>query len=656
MSVQWRPLSRAYVYVFSALLCISSPESAYSQSFLGLFGSDQPKIVANALSYKLTIRGIDADADATAAVNDVAVLYRLRAEPPENADELLRRVETDLPRIVDAMWGAGYYAVQVAIVVGGQTLTLGQQAPQALKFRLDRLRGRQIVPVDIVITPGPLYSYSRLAIIDQRSGRLFDPAVLPDRIVTLKAGDPARTAGLLAAAAQISDYFRDRGHPFVKVVQRRPVIDHRTQTVDVELAVDPGPVAGIGGIGIAGTREVDPRVVRSFIYAERGDPYSPKVTSDIRKSVSRIEAIGAVRVREGTALDQDGNLPLDVEVTERPLRVLGASARYSTVDGPALRGYWAHRNLFGGAERLRLEADLFYLLAKQAWPGGSNGGGFTPNNLGGRVAASFIKPALGGSRNDLLIDAAFLRERTEYYSSNVGAATVAVRHRFSDTFSIQGGVEGQVGQSIDPLGRNNFGLVGLPMSVTYDSTDRPLDPSRGIRVIASFTPYHGFRDAPSLFGVGRIQASGYYSLDEAARYILAARIAFGSIAGGTIAQIPASMRFYAGGGGSVRGYEYKSLGPRDANGFVIGGKSLLEASFEARIKLTDTIGIVPFVDIGQAFASSFPDGTEQLRIGAGLGLRYYTAIGPIRLDFAVPIARRTGERAYAVYVSLGQAF
>ena len=656
MAFRRRAKSRTYLCVVSAILGVAGHDSAYAQSFFGLFGSDQPQVVANALAYQVTVKGLDSDKDAAAAINDVSILYRLRNEAPADSDELLRRAESDLPRITDAMWGAGYYAARVTIVVAGQPLAAGRQGAPAPRPGLDRFKGRALVPVDIVVDPGPLYKFGRVQVIDERSGAPFAPSVLPPRIVTLKAGDPARTSGLLAAAAQLSDHFRGLSHPFVKVVRRQPVIDHRSHQVDVVLAVDPGPVAGIGGIGVSGTRNVDPAVVRSFIYAERGDPYSPKAVADIRKSVSRIEALGGVRVREGTALDSDGNLPLDVEVTERPPNLLGASVRYSTVDGPALRTYWAHRNLFGGAERLRLDADLFYLLANQKWLGGTNRGGFRPENLGGRLAASFIKPALWGTRNDLLIDASFLRERTEFYSSNVTSATVAIRHRFTDAFSVQAGIEGQIGQSIDPLGRNNYGVVGLPISVTYDSTDRPLDPSRGIRVIASFTPYKGFRDAPSFFGVGRVQASTYYSLDEAARYILAVRVAFASIAGGTLRDIPAPMRFYAGGGGSVRGYDYKSLGPRTPEGYVTGGKSLFEASLEARVKITDTIGIVPFVDIGQAFASSFPDGSERLRIGAGLGLRYYTSIGPIRVDFAVPVSRRTGESAYAIYVSLGQAF
>jgi len=114
--------------------------------------------------------------------------------------------------------------------------------------------------------------------------------------------------------------------------------------------------------------------------------------------------------------------------------------------------------------------------------------------------------------------------------------------------------------------------------------------------------------------------------------------------------------FFAGGGGSVRGFEFKSLSPRDAFGRPTGGRSLVEASLEARLRVTETIGVVPFVDMGQAFAGPVPSRSDGLRVGAGLGLRYYTSLGPIRLDFAVPVDRRRGEAPYALYVGIGQSF
>ena len=648
--------SRRYACLLAGVLHVSTPQTSHAFDFFVLFGERPPAVSTQAVAYQLDIQGLGSDATALTAVRDVSILHRLRAEAPQNGDELVRRAEADLPRIVDALWGSGYYAAKVSIVVGGQAITLDRPAGVGARATIDSFRGRALVPVAVIVETGPLYRFGRVQVLDQRSELPFDPAVLPPRLVSIKPGDPARTEDVLGAAATLADHFRDRSHPFVKVGRRQPVIDHPSRTVDLTLMVDPGARAGIGGIGVSGTQQVDPAVVRSFIYAERGDPYSRKAMADIRRSVARIEAIGGVRVREGTALDANGQLPIDVEVTERPLRVLGGSLRYSTIDGPALKAYWAHRNLFGGAERLRLDADLFYFTGNQNWPGGSTRRGFNTDDIGGRLSASFLKPALWGTRNDLLVDAFVQREITDLYTSNLANATVAVRHRFTDTFNVRAGVEGEVGRSIDVLGRYDYGLVGLPVAASYDTTDRPLDPSRGVRVTATVTPYLGFGAAPDTFLISRIQASAYYAIDEQARTILAGRVAFGSILGGTLADIPASRRFYAGGGGSVRGYEFKSLGPRDAFGNVTGGKSLFEASLEARIRITETLGVVPFFDMGQAYSGSLPDGSAPLRYAAGLGLRYYTAVGPIRFDVAVPLQRRTGERPYAFYVSIGQAF
>jgi translocation and assembly module TamA len=196
----------------------------------------------------------------------------------------------------------------------------------------------------------------------------------------------------------------------------------------------------------------------------------------------------------------------------------------------------------------------------------------------------------------------------------------------------------------------------VPITAVYDTTDSKLDPTRGVRVGATVAAYPTFLGSTLDLFEAKGHMSAYYSLDEDSRYVLAGRVAAGSLAGSSLDDIPANLRFYSGGGGSVRGYAYDSLGPLGPNNSVIGGRSLFEASAEVRIKVTDTIGIVPFFDAGNAFAANFPDFKDPLQMAAGLGLRYYTAIGPIRVDIAAPINRRSGDKPVAVYVSVGQAF
>jgi translocation and assembly module TamA len=639
--------------VIATLAMVAQP--ALALDFLGWFGLGEkpPAPSATTITYEVQFPGVT-DKDLLQALRDASTLYRLRQDPLPDAESLLRRSQVDLPHLTSALWGAGYYDGTVSIAVGG--MPLGPDGTDArILRRIEAYRGVAAVPISVITNPGPLFSIGRVVVNDARTNAPFAPEVLPQRVIKLRPGDPARSALVVAAEVRIIDHFRNVGHPFAKLAHLDPVVDHRSKTMSLAFSIDPGPVAGIGSVTVRGTERVDPAVVRSFIYTQPGDPYSPRALADIRKSVGRIEALGSVRVREAEALDSAGNLPLFVDVTERPLRVVGFGLRYSTIDGPGGRVYWAHRNLFGGAESLRIEGDLYY-VDRQRFFETRPEKDFDWGNLGGRLSANFLKPALWGSRNDLLINGFGAREVTDSYTSRAVGATIALRHRFSDTFSIQGGLEAERGEATDSIGRVDYTLIGLPLSVLYDSTDNPLDPTRGWKITGAVAPYPEFFGSDPGMLVTRASASTYFAFDEEARYILAGRVGFGSIVGPDLDEIPANRRFYAGGGGSVRGYEYQSLSPLGPFGEPIGGRSLLEGSIEARVKVTDVIGIVPFIDAGTAFESSYPDFDERIRFSAGLGLRYYTGIGPIRVDVAFPLDRRRGDSAAALYISLGQSF
>ncbi|SEG71452.1 autotransporter secretion outer membrane protein TamA [Bosea lathyri] len=667
----WRRATRAVVsggsYAVVAMLSVQpSPAEAFDFSSLDIFGlfgtKDQPPPAnATTLPYKLEFDlGDAADAKAlTRALQDASLLYRLRQDAPPDGETLARRMAADLNPLVDALWSQGYFNAELAIAVDGASLKVGAEPNATLVRALEAHRNRDAVPITVRVKPGPVFGFRNIEVVQRdESG---PPAITdPAKVSRLKPGDAATSAALRSAQASLVDYLRNQSRPLAKIVELRPVVDHATGIMDVTYVVDPGPIAGFGDVTIGQTVDVPPAVVRSFIYLEPGDPYSPKALADTRKSVATIPAIGSVRIREADKLDTAGNLPIFVDITERPKRLIGFSARYSTIDGPAVKTYWEHRNLFGGAERLRIEGDLF-LAPRIDGTKIQKFGDFEQSDIGGRFAFSFLKPALYGSRYDFLLDGMATRERVgtnRYggYTARYANVTTAIRRRFSDTFSVQAGIEVERGQTSDVLGQIDYTLVGIPLSVKYDSTDSLLDATRGIRAIASVAPYPTFLG--STVGVVQTKAalSGYYALDDDARYVLAGRIGLGSIAGAELAEIPATRRFYAGGGGSVRGYAYRSLAPLGPLGQLTGGRSLFEASVEARIKITDTIGIVPFADAGTAFSSTLPDFKEKLQYSAGLGLRYYTPIGPIRVDVAAPLNPRKGDKPFALYVSIGQAF
>ncbi|HMN72766.1 MAG TPA: BamA/TamA family outer membrane protein [Rhodoblastus sp.] len=653
MATTSRPIMAAGV----ALLCwVLSGGVGRAFDFFGLFGApEQATPTPNGIAYDVAFDGVGDDSRLSEALKDASNVWRLRLQPPSSGVSLSRRVVSDFPDLANALWASGYFDASVSVTVAGVAVTPEGSGADAAGKAAEASRGTALVPIRYTIAPGPLYQLRNVVIYDARTKGLMDPALIDRARMNADPVGPARAATVRSTQTVWIDQLRAQSYPLAKVVDMQPVVDHRAHVMDVAVTIDPGPRAGIGAVTVKGSPGVDPRVISSFIYLEEGEPYSPKRILDTRNSVSQIEAIGGVRVEDGERLDANGNLPILVETSERKRHAVALAAMYSNVDGPSVRASWTDRNLFGGAERLRLDAQ-----AGVATIGGASQftglSSFAWRNVVGRVGASFVKPALGGTRNDLLVDVAAIRESTDYYYASYLNAQVALRHRFSEYLSAQIGVEAEAGRTVDLWGGHDYSLLGAPIAINYDSTDSKLAPTQGVRATLRVAPYikalpHGLTMVQS-----KAQVSTYYAIDEEARYILAGRIGAGSTVGASIADVPANRRFFVGGGGSVRGYRYRSLSPHNGFDGPTGGLSYLEASLEARIRVTETIGIVPFVDAGSAYDTAFPNFKSSLRESVGLGLRYFTPIGPIRIDFAVPIARRQGESKFGVLIGVGEAF
>jgi translocation and assembly module TamA len=651
---------RVVVALAASSVALEAPDGARAFDFFGLWSSGEsaPAVSRDAVSYAVTIDLNGGDGGLKNAVTDASSLYRLRSDAPPDGEALARRAQGDFGPIIDALWGAGYYNAVVTISIGQTSLTIVSTDIAAFARAAEAYRNRTVAPIKIKVDPGPLFKLRSVRIVNA-AGAEFTEAEMPSRVVGLKPGDPAAAADLRAAQTRIVDYFRNQGRPLAKVQSIAPVVDHSADAMDVTITVDPGPVAPFGEATIVGPQHFDPSIVRSFLYIEPGDPYSPRAVADARASISQIPAVGGVRITESATLDPLGRLPYQVDVDDRLPYAVGASAQYSTTNGPVGQVYWEDRNVFGGAERLRLQADLFY--APPWYVTSTSLHSFSIHDLGGRVSASFLKPALWGTRNDFLLDALGEKVSTSGagffgYQAEDADVTAALRHRFSQTFWIQAGVEAQTGNATDALGRVNYTLVGIPVSMNYDTTDNKLDPTRGVRLNAGVSGFGEFLGSSLNLARLKARASAYYSIDPDSRFVLAGRIGVGAMVGPALDEIPANWRFYAGGGGSVRGYPYESLGPTGPFGIEVGGRSLFDASAELRVKITDTIGLVPFFDAGNAFATTFPNFSMPLYTAAGLGLRYYTSVGPIRLDVAFPFERIPGTGPVAVYVSIGQSF
>ncbi|MEH6952418.1 BamA/TamA family outer membrane protein [Nitrobacter sp. NHB1] len=596
------------------------------------------------------------DSDAEQALRDASATYRLRQEPPQDGEGLVRRLQADINPLLDALWGLGRYNAEIDITIDGIPVSPDETGLAAAVRRAESFRNRKIIPVKVAARLGPIF---KLRTVDVDYPREMAPQRLPRRAFPLKPGDPAVSANLRAAQLKLIDWFRSNGHPLAKIADVKATVDHAAAAMDFRLRVEPGPKAGIGHVAISDSGDIDPRVVATHVHLREGEPYSPERLALVKTSIAKIPAIGGIRIREGDRLDANGNLPIFIDVTERPKHAAGFSAQYSTIDGPGVSTYYEHRNLFGNAERLRLDASAS-LLRRLDGSSYSNLRDLSASDFGARFAATFIKPALYGTPNDLLVEATAFRERVGNndlggYTNDAVRGTIGVIHRFSEMASAQAGLQVEQSQSRDVLGRVDATLIGVTASGRYDTTDNLLDPTRGVRLAATVNAYPKLMGSTIDLYEARLAGSTYYALDEDAKYVLAGRLAVGSLGGAPLASIPDAHRFFSGGGGSVRGFGFNTISPMML-GKIVGGRSLVEGSAEVRVKVTPTIGIVPFIDFGTASSSSLPNFDDYVGYGAGIGLRYFTPVGPIRLDVATPLNPRPGDSLWAVYVSIGQAF
>ncbi len=568
------------------------------------------------------------------ALSEASGLRSLAEQAPVDAFGLIARAEAEPGRLEEVLHSEGYWAGRTEVRINGE-------APNTpgLAERIATAGGQ--VPVEVRVIPGPRYTLRRIAL------RPATPADEPTVAALgtpagLTPGDPARAAPVLDAEGALVDRLRREGHPLVAVRDREVVVDHGALAMDVTWVLAAGPVASFARPEVEGETAVNRRLVERVAGRIEGERYAPARLDRARRDLLALGVFDSVRARAGERLDEAGRLPVTFAVSDRPRNAVGVTLSYETNYGPSGRVFYERRNLFGNAELLRVEAEVSRLGA---------GGGTEDVNY--RLGASLRRPGLIDGRTTLAIEAAALRERLEAYDRDAIVATVLLERPITDQWTLRGGPTFETGR----IGRDGnlspFTLAGFVLGARYDGTDSLLDPRRGFRADVTVTPYADIAE-----GGGFVRALGilrtYYDVTGTGGTVIALRGALGSLVGAS-REVPLDKRFYAGGGGSVRGYAYQGIGPRDFANRPLGGSSLVEGSVELRQRVSGPFGMVAFLDAGSVGGSETPDFSD-VRMGAGLGVRYATAIGPIRLDVGVPLNRQRGDSQYGIYVGLGQAF
>ena len=619
---------KTIVFIAVLFAVIASPVHSIEIFGIKLFEREEPDVIdlIDPLDYGVELTVLPAERKVERAIRRASALIRGAGRPALGRSGLIATAKNDYGEILKALYKTGHYGGEVSIMIEGHeaaTIPLNVQLPE-------------LVRVTIRVSSGPVYFF------DQTDVANASPDLQPGEI-GFEHGAPAYSDSVGEVAVAAVDGWRTLGYARADVKKLDVVADHDSKTVDVAIDIDPGPLAKYGETRITGARAVDEEFLRYMTATPPGKRFDGQEISDARRRLLKLGAFRSVTVDEAEDIAPDGTLDIEVTVEERKPRRLGAGVTVSTLDGLGVEGFWLHRNILGRAERLRFDASVSR-IGRSADPGDYNW----------EVGINFLKPGTLTPDTDFSLSVTADRELTKSFD----ARTLEVATGYSTVFDDQltGDIQAILQRSFtrDDLGERDFITIGAKGSLTFDSRDDALDPKTGYYAALTAFPFHELEFGNSGFRA-TAEARAYRVLDAADQYVLAGRVKFGSLMGIAADVAPNSALFFSGGGGSVRGYAYQSNGVF-TGGDVVGGKSLIEASAELRAGLTDRWGLVGFVDVGIVGPDATPDFGADLKSSAGLGVRYNTGLGPIRVDVARGLDRRGSDPNLGVYIGLGQSF
>ncbi|MCL6740490.1 BamA/TamA family outer membrane protein [Sphingomonas sp. RB56-2] len=599
-----------------------APEAAAEATEQAAEGVEDASATRN---YRWSIEGIEGleATDEIRAGFDARSTLKADRKHRANAAQIDRRARADAELLAELLRSQGYYDATVEPQIN--------TANGALAIILSAVAGQQY-HFESVELPG----------IEAAAGN--EAAGLRDAFA-VKAGDPVVAQKVIAAGVALQVALGERGFATAKVGEQDIMVDHEAQTARLVLPVIPGPVAKFGSITVSGQPPFSPRHVQQIARFKPGDRFEADEVADLRRALI---ATGLVASVEVTQIPRDDGRIIDlaVKLDPAPMRTIAGEAGYGTGEGLRGEASWQHRNFFNpeGALTVRGVAGTQEQLGavsvrRSNWLR-------RDQVLNAQILASHVDRDAFEART-LSLSGGFERQSNfiwqKKWTWSLGAELVASDER--DTIEATG----------EPR-RRTFFIGAIPGSLGYDATDDLLDPTKGFRLLGRLSPEISFQGGTFPYARVQLDSSAYHKLSS--RIVAAGRVRVGTIVGASRDDIAPSRRFYSGGGGSVRGYGYQRLGPRDIDGDPIGGRSLAEFSLEARIRLKafgGNFGIVPFIDGGTLSTNAMPKFGDW-QIGVGLGARYYSSFGPIRIDVGTPLNRKSGDGSIAVVVGLGQAF
>ncbi len=549
----------------------------------------------------------------------------LDAQDQDNTDpqDLFTDARAEYGRLLSALYAAGHYSGVITVRIDGREASeiAPLDAPAAIGV------------IEVTVDPGPRFAFGTVQVAP-----LTRDTVLPEGFVR---GEPAFSGTVSAAVAAGVEGWREEGHAKTMIAGETVVADHPAAVLNADVSLDPGPRLRFGTLIIEGAERMRVERLRKITGLPEGEVFSVTELDRATERLRRTGVFSSVTLVEADAVRAPDLLDITATVVEARTRRYSFGAELATDDGVTVTGGWLHRNLLGGGERLEITGEVTNIGVQE---GGTDYA----------LDLTLSRPATPGPDTTASVNVGIGRLDEADYVADLATAGLTFTHVFSTELTARAGLDFDYLDGRDAIGDFKYESLSLPLGVTWDRRDSKTDATKLFYIDAEAKPFLGFGTTDD--GV-RLAADlrGYQSVGD--RVVFAARVQAGVVLGSSLLGTPRDDLFYSGGGGTVRGQPYQSLGiavTRDADPLEIGGTHFLGGSLEARVRVGRSFGVVGFFDVGQV-GTGFGADESELHSGAGIGVRYETGFGPIRLDVATPVGGDTGD-GVQIYVGLGQSF
>lgn len=568
-------------------------------------------------NYHVEFQGIE-DQDTLELLRAASQLVALEDSPPMTLTALRRRAEDDVARLLKALQSLAYYHAKIDLCVDDK------QKP---------------LHIALIIDTGPIYPFASLKIIPsvESENCQFPYYAIDTQDLGICIGAPAYPKIIIEAEDIILKQLEINGYPLAKLINREVIADESSKSISVVFYIESGPLVTFGNTEIIGNDLVRCPFFYKKIFWKEGWQYDPKLVARTLNALEFSGLFSSINITHAETTLEDGSLPMQIVVEEAKQRSIAFGLGYTTDLGPGLNAEWEHRNVRGMGEKLSFVANIWQIKQE------------------GYVR--YIKPDFCIPRQDLIWELEVEQEDTKGFREVSASISGIIERQLSDRLRISyGGMFTRLRNTHSDNNRN-FNLFKIPTQLLWNNTNSLLDPTNGTTVHLKVTPALQTLAPDFAYTTNMITFTAYKPLDEDNRFVLAAKAAFGSIWGASEHSIPPSERFYAGSDSLLRGYHYMTVSPLNHHHKPIGGRSLMIYSLEARARVMGNFGLVAFYDVGNVYRESLPQFSHKQLQSAGVGLRYHTPVGPIRLDIAFPFnPRRHLDKSFQVYFSIGQAF